>query len=1568
MSKKQVRKVDIDKDMKAIKRKRRKKIAGKVFASVFVLLFALSIVGVSVFAYKTAESAWDNYVGIEAGVKFGELPSIIKGVMDADEEKIVTNSYTESDLTDFYSNIKNKMYLSQDYDLDILKIVSEVMGGESQGSQTGDVTLSTRGTYGYDHVYVYTFADGRVVESAEELSKEELDDLSVEDGEQPNGEGTTGTGNSALDDLLKEIEFDFSSLENYEGGKNVLEISDRQLAAFVDEMFAALPDYFPSVKDMEKQLGCNLVDTLEIKQIIISGDILKPESVGLKMTLNVKLRDMMSGIVDAKKLPAILKSVMPKNIYASATVYPCDRARGIQVALNAAGEAELDKVVRIADVIMKKSGAGKSLSDMLIDVNAKVVDVIEKAQSKIPLAFVASGSVDMYPIETLMNTMKIEVSEEAFLYMLRDIKLPTEQSLGFDVFTPEIKLRDTQEFIGEISSKYGIDNSDNKITAENTIADVMNFAQGQDVLNKVDLKAIDYSGEYDEKRLKVASTFQAMSNMLSTYVNSQQMLGDLKAEIVNMSYVPSKSLLNIDIKVDVAHMLGMNKDDAMSHLISQLIPQSIFVTAGICVDKNLDVATTVEINKAGVQNSQKHLETLMSIAKSFSMNVSSLDYSSLCQKVDDGIKQGLAKVEEQIGCALTFDERGAYLPSLYEVVSGNSLVNGDLAEGDHYFSPGEIRMLLKNLYTYSFDENADGYQPAENMEGFIDQLYDKYFISDSYRERLRTAMTNNTILDSFMSIGGENFDMSQVRLEDIYDPESGALVSRGLKSRFNVTDISSVGEDGVELDRIMAEITEKFNPVLSVEELGYLLGTQVNFVQNLSFMSDAKVVFAKNYNAGDSDYLELKIKGKGSISNANAASLLPEYLYIDVKVDLGKVTSDGLRSDMSVFYMDVNAVSYDRDGAAEGKDQELQLLLMLVDRINGKSSSSAPEGDQLPQEPQPSQTYSLDKIISDIEVKLNGKKDGAGNVIAGEEGFKDKIHNSVFTVTFVDGGGFRIDQTVYQVALNSIYGADARGIVKDGESVDDSIPSEIDFRNAICKVNNMPDAVEVNGKSISLTESNKLDAKNAVDEINEKYALNESSKLNADDLTAVLSDIGNKVSDYANAIDGAKLTSDFADGTKKTLENMRPEVLEGELLNFLENSVKITAEGYQDTQMLGLYIVDENDMTMVYKSKIKSSGGKYSALLPSDIAMLVNIDISKLVGEDVCTEININDLRHSEVSALDAVRVKIGGDQQAPGAGGLDQSNAQCSDSVKNTLKSLTDNMELTFRTDGDKGGRMVMDGIYEVAADKINAGAQSGVNAQGIKDTLESLFAGLDLHGYTGASKDITVTPLESQAADYNLCTDLGAGTVTGAIGDGNISAKIDANALRSNMGISSSDPNALRVAQSALVSAGESSFDALRKSLGYVDGQRERLNGGRNYYLLTLEAKMQAAIGASMTMLPESVYITVIVDMDSADNELQIVYNALSDEQIATLSKLMNANADGASSFTDPSNLDKVKTQILDTALISGTSLTLGRLFNAMSSSDGSVAAIPIGNVSGKNDGVVVGVGALNINVGLN
>ena len=169
-----------------------------------------------------------------------------------------------------------------------------------------------------------------------------------------------------------------------------------------------------------------------------------------------------------------------------------------------------------------------SLSKLLVDVNSKVVDTIEKAQNVIPLSFVTSGSMELYPIETLMKTLKVDVSEQAFLTMIRDVKLPNAQSLGFDIYTPEVKLNDTREFITEVSAKYGIDNTDGKIGEQNTIADVMNFAQGESVLNSINLKSIDYSGEYTDENVKVGASYQALSHMLSSYVNENEMLGTIK--------------------------------------------------------------------------------------------------------------------------------------------------------------------------------------------------------------------------------------------------------------------------------------------------------------------------------------------------------------------------------------------------------------------------------------------------------------------------------------------------------------------------------------------------------------------------------------------------------------------------------------------------------------------------------------------------------------------------------------------------------------------------------------------------------------------------------------------------------------------------------------------------------------------------------------------------------------------------------------------------------------------------------------------------------------------------------
>ncbi|MDE7337437.1 MAG: hypothetical protein K2N32_04910, partial [Clostridia bacterium] len=457
------------------------------------------------------------------------------------------------------------------------------------------------------------------------------------------------------------------------------------------------------------------------------------------------------------------------------------------------------------------------------------------------------------------------------------------------------------------------------------------------------------------------------------------------------------------------------------------------------------------------------------------------------------------------------------------------------------------------------------------------------------------------------------------------------------------------------------------------------------------------------------------------------------------------------------------------------------------------------------------------------------------------------------------------------------------------------------------------------------------------------------------------------------AIDGVKLTSDFADGSEKTLDNLRPIMEQGELLNFLEKSVNITAQGYEDTQMLGLYIVSEQEMAIVYKSKVKTSDSKYAPLLPVDIAMIVKTDKSLMKSDETCTSIVFNDLNEDEAKAIDTVRSKINpsGSDTPTGASDLEQANKSCSDSVKNSMKPLTDNMDLQFAVKDGKG-IMIMDGIYEIAANKVNAAnvAQTQINAQGLKDTLESLFAGLELQGYTGESKNVTVTAIAAQESNFNVYAS--ADGIRGFVGDGNISSKIDVNALKTSLGMSgASDSGALALAQSAIICSGDGEMTALRNSLGYADSNSSalKLSSDKDWLLFTFSAKMQSAIGRKMSILPEYMYITVFVDIDDADDGARIAYNSLTNSQMDTLCALMNANADGAAGFTDAGNLGKVKDQLMNTVIINnpvGSDITLGRLLQIKSSANGGTAQVmPISAVNGKSDGVVVGTGALSFSI---
>ena len=1787
------------KDQRAIARQRRNKVIGRVFATIFVLIFVGILVATTTITYKTADDIWWDNVGKEADVKFSELFGLFNGVIDSNEDKIVTKGFNEGDLNDFYANLKRKLFLAQDYDLSISKIITTLMSStDSDNSQDAQSQgYATIGVDGCDLQYVYYNTDGVVTVSDVKPTSEEIGEPSGD-----NDGNSSLTGNEELDKLLQEIKFDFSYLADYDGEQNILEITDKQLGAAVNDAFHALSGSFSQLKELETTIGKPLNEVLAVKQIVISGKELDNTQTKLKITLEVKVKDLLAEIIKKQGVPEIVNSILPEKLYASVTAYPFDATKPIEASINRLKEEKVNKIVRIVDVILNKTGKTTSISDLLVQVNGKVVEVLNQAQEKMPITFVPTqGSVDLYPIETLMSMLGVEVSEQAFLYMLKDIKLPTGESLGLIMPTQEEKLQYNNEFVSELTSKYFLDNNIANISADNTIKDVMNFASSENALDAVLLNDRNNLSIYNSgygQHLKVRTYYSALASMLSDYVNNEGMLGDIKADIVGMSYASRQEILTVDIRISLAEMLGFDDDSVMSSLINQLVPEYIYVSANICINADKNTPTTIEINKVGEENSKKHLQTLTALAEKFGMDTSSLTYDGVCAQIDEGLQTGLNQMQEQIGCEIIFTEECAYLPNLFEVVCGTGLLdeseerkiapenlfnimkqvytydldssdrnrtsdlsgfigeleskyylkqgkidelieeNGDgnllksvmglaktygaaidkdalakdkrglneiypqmtagefayvmrfnldmenmsdvlkssdilgakitdkemivylqanlydnknraqsgseigeedidlskysnllpqsvfisltididkigEAEGNcvkvtldgmqdeymsdffsmvrkltgsefteseieleisaqlkdymkdikgieyrfengalridnlfnviakselvqsdeagaHVFTPSEIRRLLQELYGYDYKATSGEFTAAKNLDHFIDEeLYNKYFISKEFETTLKGYVGEDVLLDGFTKdLKGNNF-IGKIRMD-------------ALTSLDNVTDVEGMSQ--TQIDR---ELAEKFKPIFTKEEIAYLLRSNISAAGDMPFIKDQKVIYANN----DENIMTLTLQGKGNLDDENAIGLMPEYFYISVTIELGSIVN-GARTDMNVCAIDINSISYVE---GKGKEQDLQLLLTLIERIQSKTQG------------EPVKENSIADKLDEIEEQLNSKG-----------GFRDSIHNEVFTVSFLAEGGFMLNETLYQIALNSVYGAKANDM-----STWANMPSEIDFRNGLCKVNNMPSTYEYSqGVFINFEEGNKANSyQGALNEINVKYALAEELQ---EGKIGLFSALGNYAKDYATSIDGYKLTDEFH--RIRTYEELRPSIDGSELIWMLESSVTFEADGYQDAEMSALYIRNDK-MILVYKSPINidNEDEEYAKLLPSVMAIVVCIDLNAIDNIKIlCTKVSINNLLDKEVDAVQSMLTKLNEKaNDGSESKSMAEANKECSDSVRSTIKSLTDNVNVRYESGATAGnktesGTMILDSIYEIAAQKINDNSEpkeDDVEADEVKKTLEALFMGLNIKAYTPpaglSAEDMSVsyTTVSSEERGSNLLLTLPSSftdrnfTIRGAIGGWNIASMIDTRELLEPLGL---DKNAqgsddiLKLKHTALIpnkGNGNATFDAIREELGSL--------GDGEYFLITLDMDMQAAVGKKMSILPQRMDLSLCMDL--ANDGISIKYNAMTDDERQLLSRLVKTSRSDGESGLDLSGTDAVKTEIMNMVIIEEQfmgytfTLTLGDLL----SSGGTVLPIDVARSQViRDDNVILGMGAMIIN----
>ena len=685
--------------------------------------------------------AWKQYVQPKVGVSFNDALALVGSTYIAKDKDIVTNGFEEKDLDGFYDGLSDALFLSDNVDLktslaDVLEgfVVSMT---KSDSSSTGD-TESSGG----------------------EISTEEEGASTV-----TTTEPKTTTGNEALDKFLKELEFDFSRLKDYEdeyATPQILTITDKQTAAFLDNTIdLALGSEEIKTKLPELVQNVTLKDIVDIPQVIVSTEEINGlKQIALTLTVRINLRTTVKEVASAVH-PALQAAayVLPKKLYATMTIYPNDYMKGAKIKVNSFSDKKMNDVYSIANYFLASTSYG-SIDGMLQMVNQKAVEAIEKVQSIVPVEFLETGSVNMSPIKALMNVLGAkELTETQFFCMVRDLCLPTfddvKEHLGFASTLTEEQL-DTylQTSKGavaqEISAKYGLQQG--YLTADNML-DKLKGVGGEksELVNNVSLASLDYSDEsYNATNAKVHLDYIGLASLLSGYLNSStsESTGSLKFEVINSLYDKDTETLSLVLRIGVlaAMQEKLGSGSIFAGFLGQIIPKDIFVKANVCLATDDTSLATIEINNRDVAGTEELLSTINGLTSSMGTSLG-LDQASLGDKIANGLRDGIKNLNTQLGTALVFEDSMAYLPSIYEIMSSKILYSAEV-DADN-LSPAEVYRVFKGACVV--DNKISGVNKTNDLTSFTNVVNTRYSITNE--EDQISATSEVKIVDQLKAFG-----------------------------------------------------------------------------------------------------------------------------------------------------------------------------------------------------------------------------------------------------------------------------------------------------------------------------------------------------------------------------------------------------------------------------------------------------------------------------------------------------------------------------------------------------------------------------------------------------------------------------------------------------------------------------------------------------------------------------------------------------------------------------------------------------------------------------------------------
>lgn len=1171
-----------------------------ITALVVVIVFCGVLVGGAFFA-------WGKYVEPQINLTLGEALKIAGGLLkNSDESKVVSNPYTQADLDNFYTQFKTKLYIKESVNINIGDILASAIPEGSADDTAGE-----------NNEYSATIMENNNPE--------------VE---------SSGTGSPVLDKLLADLEFDFSSLSSYTGAPNILEITDKSLAALLNEALTSVN--IQGVSEQLSSLGVSSISEIaQIKQVIIAG---QNEDVSLKITIEIKLKDTIKNVVEnneqlasAKKFIKLLYPIIPKSIYAGVTVFPNDATKQAQISLN-----EIDDAL-IAKAITGINNITNAVSDVLTTVNTTVISTLDKVETYMPINFVESGSIQTQPISAMMTMLKVggTISEAQFLYMIRDISLPTAESLGYAGYNDEYRDSAVNSLIKEMTVDYGIDNSDNFLTKDNLITVLPTLVSDENNIKRIDLSRLNYNGSYQDikTQAQVNAAYAAVAGLVNSYIANNPEAISLDVSALNLTYklnAKNEGELTVLASVNINSVLPANlTNGTFGKIIASVLPQNIFAEITINMT-NAEATSSFTMNGLNQADTEDRMNTIKALASAFGADVSALETTALIANVDKAIRDGLGNITKSVG-EIVYTQDGIIIPDIYSVISRQEQLK-PTSEDPVVVSDEDVYGIFKATYTYLPDDSLINVTSTTTAVKFADEVEDKYFLYDKLHNNVGEVVMDKTTGQKLETIDGTD----------------------GLKLITSLKDLSTTYENSLEMKRLTSDTRplDELTPVMSQEEFGFIVKTSTDLNAAITFLKNTDLISSRiiQENVDNSlvdSYIEIIVTGELNITNAGIyGSLMPKRVYINIRIDTEKLKAG-----------DNTCLDFTIDNMSE---QELNKFLVVAKRMGNVTVNK----DEI-------KTQTADKFIATT------KDLGA-------------------TVEYEFGDGkLTLTSTVFDVAKNKLYATEI-AVNKDPETTEQLwVPTAEQMRTTLVKANTTS-TLQTNNVANEGQQAVAFNSQvNNKYYLLDNYKL--PTEVVGDDAQAS-TNIVNRLKDlstnYKSAIDGAAMAKDT-----RELGELNPMMKGSEFGYIVDSQVDIksTISNVKEGKVNSSYIKSVGGVpiaVLVFDISFQT----VSKLIPQVINVVVEINMDSLEytteftindiaktsenGEKSELEVAINIMNKTNNNSLS-----------------IETINEQLNTNVKNAMNSLTASAKISFHGSDEifsDSGKASLDNIYEVAVNSL--------------------------------------------------------------------------------------------------------------------------------------------------------------------------------------------------------------------------------------------------------------------------